>query len=694
LATQQIGTRTIAEDEWIMLTVTRAGSNVSAYINGTIEHSVTMGVTSQATGSPASYVGRATSNSNWTGLIDEVGIWTRTLTANDVNDLYNNGTGLLFVDTSQNVTVSLNAPADASSNSELSRTFNATLTPTNISLTNATLWIYNTTSLVNNTIVNIVTGTVANDTLFTLSSLEVDTFTWNVFGCGVNDSSSTTCNFASSNFTFTRTAFSNEGEAFSVNSFETDSETFRLNITTISSVLSVSANLRYNGTISPGTTSCNSSGFCQILSTIDIPLVDGSLEDQNKSFFWEIIVFDGTDNILANTTSQFQNASRIHLEQCDATFTARSLNFSAIDESDLSRINPFTFDGDFESWLGGGNVRRPISFSNSSVTEFGICLDPTDRNFTIDATIEYNDFINSSTYDTRNYFFQLDTINTTLQQIPLFLLSRDDATSFILKVQDTNLLPVVDALIEIQRFNPGTGNFSIVQIAKTDDNGQTVGFFKTETVDYRFIIRKNGVILLQTSQQKVVPETAPFTLTFTVGADLGAPWTRFEDLGNLTKTLIFNESTTNVTFAYIDSSGIFTSGRLLLVRKNLTGADETICDINSTLTSATLICPTGNITQTYVATAFITRTSGIFLVDQIIFTISTFASVAGLLGVFLAWFIILVSAFAFKFNEIAGIVLMNLTVIFVNIIGMVNFGFLFIFGMMGVSIMIIVLLKK
>jgi len=493
--------------------------------------------------------------------------------------------------------------------------------------------------------------------------------------------------------------FSNEGftenlQTFTSNVSETDEQSFSINVTYDTNRYDfISADLIYNGTRRTGTQIGIGNNII-FNSTFDIPLIPTSAESEVRDLYWEVSLTEGSTTTLFNSTTQNQNVSRIHLEQCGGSYTVQTLNFTAFDEGDSSRINPFYFAGDFDFWFGTGTVKRDNSFSDTSTAEINLCISPPNRNFKTDANIEYNDVINSTTYNTRNYFFQQDIINNQSQDISLFLLDVDQSTSFILKVQDTNLLPVADALIIIQRFDSGTGNFTTVSIAKTDDNGQTVGFFKTETVDYRFIIRKNGVILLQTSQQKVVPETAPFTLTFTVGVDAGAPWTRFEDLGSLTNTLIFNSATSNVTFTYVDISGEFTLGRLVLKRNNLSGFSETICDVNSTSSSATLVCGTGNITGTYTASAFITRGQDIFLVEQIVFQVETFASVAGMLGVFLAFFIILVSAFAFKFNEIAGIVLMNITVIMVNLIGLVNFGYLFIFGMMGVSIMIIVLLKK
>lgn len=628
------------------------------------------------------------------GNVDELGVWNRTLTKAEITALYNGGVGITIGPGEVALDVTLNSPPDSLSTLDTLLFFSADFELLGgADLTNTTLNVWNPDTSVFGTNFTTITGTT-NSTNLSVGSLTVQSgYLWNYLACGLNTTGGTICSEATSNRSFDIIPFDVDSQTFNTTAFETESSRFAINITTLTSVLSVSAVLNYNGTTFFADTSCD--GFnCAISKTIDVLLVDGALESQNKSFFWNITTFDGSSSSTFTVATLQQNVSRIHIEQCDATYTTQALNFTAFDEGDSSRINPFYFAGDFEVWFGGGGVKRSNSFSNSSSTEFPLCISPTTQNYFTDATIEYSDVQNSTTYDTRNYFFQQDIINSTLQSIPLFLLDSDDSTSFILKVQDTNLLPIVDALIIIERFDPGTGTFSVVSIAKTDDNGQTVGFFKTETVDYRFIIKKNGVTLLETSQQKVVPETAPFTLTFTVGVDEGAPWEKFEDLSNLTSALLFNSTTGNVTFTYIDTSNLFTLSRLTLQRNNASGTNLIVCDVNSAQASATLTCATGNVTGTYTASAFITRGTDVFLVAQQLFSIDTFATIVGLLGVFLAWFVILISGFAFKFNEIAGIVLMNLTVIMVNLVGLVDFGFLFIFGMMGVSIMIMVLLKR
>jgi hypothetical protein len=317
----------------------------------------------------------------------------------------------------------------------------------------------------------------------------------------------------------------------------------------------------------------------------------------------------------------------------------------------------------------------------------------------LDSQIEYDEIDQETNYTTRNYFFQNSTISNNTQDIFLYLLKSVSSTSFILKVQDDNLLPLQDHVIFIERFFPGENVFKVVQIAKTDGNGKTVGFFETETVDYRFVIKFNDEVLLITSTQKIVGESVPFTLTFTIGEDLGTPWKDLEPLDDLNSLLFWNKSTNIVTFTYSDTNSTFELGRLVIEKQNFSSPmNNTICDFDSTQAAATIVCDVGTLTSnqtgTYTARGLITRNGSEVVISIINFVVETFSSVAGLLGVFLAWFLILISSFAFKFNEIAGIIMVNATIIFVNLIGLVSFGMLAVFSVIAVSIIIVVVLEK
>jgi len=113
-----------------------------------------------------------------------------------------------------------------------------------------------------------------------------------------------------------------------------------------------------------------------------------------------------------------------------------------------------------------------------------------------------------------------------------------------------------------------------------------------------------------------------------------------------------------------------------------------MCNESSTLNSATLTCDVGDEDGFYTATAYINRGAGEVLDRQIGFQIETLSGIVGLLGLFYGFFLILVSAFVFKFNEIAGIWAMTITVFLVNIIGLINFGGVFVTAMIAVAIII------
>lgn len=477
---------------------------------------------------------------------------------------------------------------------------------------------------------------------------------------------------------------------FNENVTETSSQDFELNLTTGENILSITSNLIYDGSSYLSTASCANNN-CSLKNKLDIPLVTSPSEI--KAFFWNFTIFNGSDsNTVVSSTSQ-QNVSRIYLEQCNATFPTEALNFTAYDEQNLSAISPYQFDGTFDIWVGTGAVVRNNSFSQN-VTEMTLCLQP---NVTMKTSsiINYDEEVNTSLYTSRFFYFNNHSISNVTQLINLYLLKSSASTSFILKVQDQSLLPVTDALIEIHRFYPGDNEFRIVQIAETDDNGKSIGFFQTETVDYKFIIKKGGETLLETGTQKVIPETSPFTLTFNIGTDLGEPWKTQNNIPDLLSNLTFDESTGMVTYVYIDTSNNLTLGRLFVQEQSLTNSSDytTICNDNSTLSSATIVCNVGNSSGFYIAGGYITRT-GEALDKQINFQIETLSSVAGILGLFFGFFIILVASFMFVFNEVAGIWAITITIFLINISGLIKFGGVFVTAIMGIAIILTWILER
>lgn len=639
------------------------------------------------------YTGEDDQNvTNVTLYIDDV---LNTTTIHATSNITNIITNLNFTDGTHAWFISVSDNASQQTNSS-NLTFTIDSTPPLINIIfpfNEDIGLTNGSQVLNWTVADTLT---ALDTCI-VQFLEVNT----TIACGTNSTlvfnatdnltAIVSANDSAGNFAFNVTTFTftlfEDAVLFNTTGFETERQRFEINFSTIANILSVNANLIYNGTTNIASGSCVGSA-CTAFIDIDLDLVAGDLESEIKEFHWEIDVFNGTGSSLINSTSQTQNVSRIHLTNCAVPITTEAVNFTASYERNLTRIVPYNFGGTFDTWLGTGTVVRNNSFDIQNTTEAILCISPDDRVHKTDATIEYSED-SGNTVD-RNYYFQNATLTNTTQHIPLYLLESSFATTFILKARDNNLIPIENALIFIQKFYPEDGVFRTVQISKTDDTGTTVGFFEIDTVLYRFLIVKDNEVLLLTAEGKVSPETAaPFILTFTKGSEniLGAP---FEDLPNLVANLSVNRTTNVIMYTYIDTSGTTSFGRLLVQEEGLT--TTTICNINSTQASATLVCNVTGFNNTIVAKSFISRSPEL-ITGLLTFVIKTLPQTLGLFGVFLGIFVIMVAGGAFLIGVIPGVIAVNVGVIVLELANLVSFGSLFIFAMLALSVFIMILAR-
>jgi prepilin-type N-terminal cleavage/methylation domain-containing protein len=91
---------TIPTNEWVFVAIVYGGSNISATVNQT---TVTISKSGFSTAASKLFIGAETTNNGssfrkyFDGGIDEVSIWNRALSVNEIADLYNDGDGLSLV---------------------------------------------------------------------------------------------------------------------------------------------------------------------------------------------------------------------------------------------------------------------------------------------------------------------------------------------------------------------------------------------------------------------------------------------------------------------------------------------------------------------------------------------------------------------------------------------------------------------
>lgn len=134
--------------------------------------------------------------------IDELAIWNRSLTNNEVLDLYNNGTGLFFTGSppSTGVATTLLSPSTSyiTSSNTINFTVNSTITAGVANLTNVTLYVWNASNDLNYSEFRTISGASYNTTNWGVLFGE-GSYKWNALSSATPNATA----WGASNFTFT-----------------------------------------------------------------------------------------------------------------------------------------------------------------------------------------------------------------------------------------------------------------------------------------------------------------------------------------------------------------------------------------------------------------------------------------------------------------------------------------------------------
>lgn len=569
---------------WIHVVLVSEGNSQKLYTNGTLRANTTSanGGTEQTSVAWNNFsLGVGLAASGLFGAVDEVGVWNRSLSASEISDLYNGGVGITYSVPSSELTISLDSPEDNAQISEASQEFNSTLLPTNLNLTNATIYVWNSNGSIYNTTTNILTGDVSNATSWNISGYELGSiYNWNVFGCGEN-ATSTLCNFAPANYTFTSSVFSVTNVIYNVSVIETDSKYFLLNISANPLVSSASAVMWYNGSSYSSTVTNGVSGIYNSINTIDIPLAE---QEGNKSFFWEWTFTLTNGNIVyQNSTTYSHLVNRTYLTFCNATYVTPFVNFTSKNAENPFPILNVTFKSAWSWWLGSGDVKRNYSFEDVSElnNSWDFCVSQN-KTFYVDGDFEYD----ATDYAKNFYYLSNASISNVTNFINLYLLNDSKATVTEIIVYDQAQTPEQDVIIQIQLYDIGKDTYYTVSMGKTSFDGKDLAYLNWYDTLYKFIFTRDGVVLKTTEPYKISESPQIFTIEDTIAFS-------FDKFKDFIYSLTFNNATNNFVLTFTKPSGLVDQGCLRVISRNSSG-DTEICLTCESSNSATLYCNIGN----------------------------------------------------------------------------------------------------
>lgn len=378
-----------------------------------------------------------------------------------------------------------------------------------------------------------------------------------------------------------------ENETYAPHVLEGSTNNFTIQALTNGTTITL-ANLSYNNEQNIG--ALGTLANYTIYDTVAAPLVTS---DTNYTFFWNLTFGDGTYYAIP---SHQQNVSNLGIGNC-SYFTNVIYNFTLKDEESQAELNESALSNiggfvDLDLYVfGTDDVVANFSQTYNQTNPFAVCTNTTfssGQNYNIDTQVQYF----ATGYSTELYHIQNATLNSTNlnQNITLYDLLTASTQIFEIIFKDSSFLPVEDALIQIDRKYISEGIFKIVEIPKTDENGETVGHLQLNNVIYNFIIKKYGVTLATFSNVIPVcqtPSVSDCIIDFNAfSTEVDIP--DYAQGTDLNFTLGYNSSTRVVSSVFVIPSGSLATLSLNVTREDALGTS--VCANIVTSTSGTLSC--------------------------------------------------------------------------------------------------------
>lgn len=379
---------------------------------------------------------------------------------------------------------------------------------------------------------------------------------------------------------------------FQDNVLEGSTNEFRANVTfNDTDFTSISANIFYNGTSNSGTKSAGTHNL-EFSANISAALVDA---ENNVSFYWEIKLTNSSGTTPFNLTIGNQSVLAIGSDTC-GVFTVLFINYSLVDEGTQVGLNASLHNTsvEFDLQMFALDSNDPILNVSGNFSENNnpqICLenDLGTGSFRIDLLTTYG----GDGFTEEAHHIQNATItNSSLpQNIGLFDLDDNDNTDFLINFKDASYLLVENALINIQRKYVSEGAFKVVEIQKTDENGNAVGHFDVDGIIYSIIVTKFGEILGTFTNIAVICDDSVIgdcKILLKASNEIN-PLDNLEDFENITFGLNFDDTARTITLDFIVKDGTTKTVSINSTNYDRFGND-TVCSTQLTSSSGTMIC--------------------------------------------------------------------------------------------------------
>jgi hypothetical protein len=277
----------------------------------------------------------------------------------------------------------------------------------------------------------------------------------------------------------------------------------------------------------------------------------------------------------------------------------------------------------------------------------------------------------SGNYEIRAYFI---TTTDQTQAIDLFAITNTSSSLILINVIDERGSPVADATVKAKRgFINRNNAYLVVEMEKTDQNGETGMYLEPYDAFYSFLIEDSSGTVIYTSSIPQKIYSTPLYFRATTLTDVLEDYMYYRD--NITTTISYNNDTGIVSYTWNDASGNVQTG-CLEIKKISIISEETFNETCADSSSGTININVSNIdtNYTYTAQGYV-KYNPDFLTDIIQIWETKKWEDYGNLGLFISYiFIISMFFLGLPFNFSIATIYSIVSMIMLQIIGLSYFG--------------------
>lgn len=463
---------------------------------------------------------------------------------------------------------------------------------------------------------------------------------------------------------------------------------------------------------------------------------------QGNAYLMEFELYQSSDEVefesigdlnLKNVTYTFHFTNPIYIKAIDTITSVDIDSFSLKVYNATSQINYSTTDGTAEvinfgtytyniSSVGYIPQSQSLVLSSNQTYTFNLTAsqslymffydEETDKLITQDVRVEVVNYANASYnyttstgstfvsgfspgdyelrfesvgYQPRLYYVKIATDVT--QTLSLYLLNKSSGSIHNIEVVDDSASPLGNATIYMQKHFVSCNCFRTMEMAKTNEQGNTFVFAKLYTTPYKFLVYYDGILRLATDTIRL--DTRNLYLKANL---LTNPLDNFwASLGIQTSLGISGQQW---SYTWSDTTGRVTSGNLV-VRRLTTYGEDVIYNSSQSSFSGTLTYNQSSYNElpgTFIADGSVLYGADVYLLETRSFSYTTDYQYYGMNGVFLTMIILLVIAGVGAFNPAVSIAMLLLGLVVTSMMGIVYIQVTWLVGMIVVGIIFMMMI--